>query len=894
MKDDSIKQKYIAVNEALKAIYDMALYTDKNMGSEDYMIENLPPYYQEEVVNGITVLKTVYDSPLKEPQLFIKLNGLKARYVYGEWYNVKHKECQLYISADSDYKGNDRASVSEVLNLLNEFITSNHYYVKAKTSDNKIYDDNDKVLNEKTVIDLIDNKYVANVTLSNITITSEDIDELSSMFNHLKSLTTNKCTMDRNVSMNRLPIMYYHDHSSNFDSFKAFDYVTFDVGLYQSMFLHNFDGVLHLDSKMLTMDQVDINYELFFLKTFATNLTSLTIKNETPLTERDLRFMTGFYNLESLDIYAEVKNYDFLYKLDKLQEVSDSLMITDKKELERIKELRSHVLEEWQKSNPDYFEKEFNLKHYLMFQRAIIENKYRDFYKQIRVPRVALVKWMDMVNRAEEDIKKHLEVISKMPSKKRSLLGQDDNVDLVIKKGEDYLTILGFDTSAKTSSSLSRYQSMVMGADGDPLLRELPLMDLSCRTPFLDHNGELLCEFNYRNERTITIPKHIKEYVHEQRKDESPNLTKYYAQYKNHDRKLKYLSQMLIDTFRGITFDEALKEKYNNIINKYVHEQRVLDLTNEYETYFMHNYFSLLIGTDMMDRITDYGTTEEVLSSLFDEYEIDEEDKVKVSKDFHKLCHYKDVKNGIVKRDLSITKIIESYFKDCNISVVDQLDLEHINDYMLSDIESLSSNLSDSDQALFKYYVLYLQEQYDARLESKISDINNIIFEHEETVGGVYSWPYFTDILEEEGIDGLLSRELISKEEYQKLCTLDMARDMLSDLESKRENVLDKRVTLLFNHLDTIKQFSLGDVLQIKQSIPLVGENVYDKDALYMDQIITFITGDYPEWIKRDIEKLSKDKAIEEDKNEVKRTYVSAEQIRIKKRNVTTKMYTPF
>jgi hypothetical protein len=763
MKDITYDQKQAEVSKVLKSIYDMALYTDQNMGKEDYMVENLPPYYKEEVINGITVLKMVHDSPLHEPQLFIKIKGLKACYTYGEWHNIKYKECQLYINKDFDYQGEEQATIVDILTLLSEFINNNHYYVNAKTSDNKIYDNNNQVLNERTTIDLIDNRYITNLTISNINITSADLKMISTMFKHMISLNTNNCFFDNNVSMYQLPIKYYHDQASTFDSLKAFDYATFNISIYRTTFLKPFDNILHLESKEINIGNVDTDYNIFFLKTIASNLRSLTIKNDRPLTERDIKFITNFYNLEVMDIYAEVNNYDFLYKLDKLQEVSDNLQITDERELEQIRKLRSGLLEEWQKNNPEYFEKEFNLKHYLMYQRAIIESKHQAFYKTIRVPRIALVKWLGMMNREEIDIKKHLSLIDRMTLKERKTIGQDDSIDLVQRKDDNYLELLGFDAKAKSNGVLSRYQTFICGSDGNPLLRDIPLMDLSYKKPFLNASGNLLCEFNYRPERTINIPKHIKEYVYEKRADDNPNLTKYYEQYRHHDRKLSFLSNTLVAMFQNLNIDDSLKEKYAGIMNKYMHEQKALALIEDYESWFRMSYLSLLIGTNMLEELASDDKVKEVVASLCEQYEIDEEDKIRFTKDCQKMCHYMAVKRRINDSGLSIDKIIESYFSDVNINITSEIKKDNINDYMLSDIEALSNkgNLSTEHRELLKYYLLYLQEQYNKSLDDNISEIDNLIFGYEEIVGGVYGWPPFQEIIEEEGIEGLLKRGLV-------------------------------------------------------------------------------------------------------------------------------------
>ena len=86
----------------------------------------------------------------------------------------------------------------------------------------------------------------------------------------------------------------------------------------------------------------------------------------------------------------------------------------------------------------------------------------------------------------------------------------------------------------------------------------------------------------------------------------------------------------------------------------------------------------------------------------------------------------------------------------------------------------------------------------------------------------------------------------------------------------------------------------MEDILNIKKMIPIVKEFSYDKDALYIDQIIRYITNDYPLWIKRDMEKLPSEDEMSDEGMVIKRTYNAERKIKIKGRKTETITDLPF
>lgn len=106
--------------------------------------------------------------------------------------------------------------------------------------------------------------------------------------------------------------------------------------LKQSHFRRENQRTLNLDCEILVLDNVDINYECFFLTTNASKLRKLVIsrtKHKKWLSHKDLLFISGFYNLESIAIDGKIENYQQIQKLERLIQ-------TEANELEKTRQKR--------------------------------------------------------------------------------------------------------------------------------------------------------------------------------------------------------------------------------------------------------------------------------------------------------------------------------------------------------------------------------------------------------------------------------------------------------------------------------------------------------------------------------------------------------------------------
>jgi ribosomal protein S17E len=781
--------------------------------------------------------------------------------------------------------------------MLITFINENHYYETYKNQNN-IYTEYQEKLNPYTEIDLVNGSYISSISISDLPLTDADIYYISENFKSLRFMDTCNCTFGKDLSLYNLPISCFLDIESSFDSLKVFDGSNFCIALINSTILNNFDNILHLNGEEIKLSNVSMDYKMFFLKTEANNLKKLTIEREEPLNDNDLMFLDNFYNLEELDIHARVKNYNLLYRLDKLKELPEHFLITDKEELGRLNKKFEKRLAEIKNNYGDEFEKQFDVNHYLMYQRSLIERQNQTFYKLIRIPRASKVHWQGMLSKCDDDIRSILIDVSKMPIKLKKMIGTNEETSIISKNPSDYLERLELLTAMNPDNHyLKKYhQASIYGIDGNKLIKESSFMDLTRERPFLDSKGNILCTFVYREEQNIIIPEHYKEEIHKKRADLDPNLTNYYNQYNNHKAKLDFLNNKLINVLNDILSSDNTKVSIHKDLNKMIHQYNVLKLLEKYKDKFETNYRYVLITEpedngyvyDIAFKIKKMETEDRLLSFIdfvSSERELDSEDKDKLSKDVHKYYNYYKKEQSIRSKFISIDKTVEKYFQECGINITSSIDRQNINEYFLDDIDRLQLNyhLSNNDGLLFKYYILYLQEQYNLDVQMRIERLESSEFYYSERFDSYYSWDEFDEEYEKTGLDGVLEKGYINQEEYQSLCAYEMLDDMISQEDKKQEQLSIKRNEAIYSYLDVINNFTLEDVIQIKELIPtLIDDRLYDKKSLYIDQIIKYITGDYPKWVQRDIEKLPYESAREKDTIEVQRSFVNEHSIKVK------------
>lgn len=220
--------------------------------------------------------------------------------------------------------------------------------------------------------DILQLENISTITISNLELDEKDCVVLH-LFPKLRCLKTKNCIIYEDCNLGSLKCNYY-DNSSlicNLDSFNGFEGKFFNLN--ESKIMHQNKNVLHLNNICTCFDRLqNMDYEHFFLTTVAPNMRKLEIYSNPRLNDKDLLFISGFYNLESVSIEGDVSSYEQIEKLEKLRRLL-YLFCTDEKELDSTKAKR--------KDFATYFgNKPIEVqKNYLMTQRMVIQMQYLSY-----------------------------------------------------------------------------------------------------------------------------------------------------------------------------------------------------------------------------------------------------------------------------------------------------------------------------------------------------------------------------------------------------------------------------------------------------------------------------------------------------------------------------------
>lgn len=248
----------------------------------------------------------------------------------------------------------------------------------------------------KEYIDLFDKSCVKRIQLENLKIEDKDIKMLLN-FKNLHNLRTIKCTFYKNCNLGLLKCDLIDENSDlySLDSLNGFsgDCISMEKTHIVRMNKH----LLHLNNKVLELSEVSMNYELFLLTTDAPNMRRLNIYCFDKLKNNDLLFISGFYNLERIDIIGVVNNYDQFDKLEKLRKLRYVI-------LSNINDNRKMIPQELEKKLSDV-----ELANILCSLRLKTQNKYYQFRHELYVPRLERVKFEGSIyNQSIEEIRQKL------------------------------------------------------------------------------------------------------------------------------------------------------------------------------------------------------------------------------------------------------------------------------------------------------------------------------------------------------------------------------------------------------------------------------------------------------------------------------------------------------
>lgn len=325
----------------------------------------------------------------------------------GVWFNVKYFHLDITIwNSKENYKKVSDIHLAPYLRVMLQYIRENEMFFLKKDGFKK---------------DILDVENIKNINIRHYQLTQEDIAIISS-FPKLLQFSTTSCFFTDNCNFGYFKGIYtYMDSGSTFSSldiFNGFEGQTLKLG--DSKIMNQNKNVLHLNNICTHFDNLqNMDYEHFFLTTDASKMRKLEIYSKPRLQDKDLLFISGFYNLESVSIEGDISSYEQIEKLEKLR-VLLYLFCTDEKELERTKEKR--------KDFATYFgDKSLEIqKNYLMTQRMFIQREYQKFFHKLYVPRLERVRWQDKISSYDlEQIKVELENIAQMSRKERKQLARE-------------------------------------------------------------------------------------------------------------------------------------------------------------------------------------------------------------------------------------------------------------------------------------------------------------------------------------------------------------------------------------------------------------------------------------------------------------------------------------
>lgn len=168
--------------------------------------------------------------------------------------------------------------------------------------------------------DMFNKDNVKRIRLEGLKIEDKDVKVLS-RFQNAFSLETKKCTFYKDCNLGILKCDFTDINSDlySLDSLNGFSGNC--IKFRKTHIVRMNKNLLHLNNQVLELFGINMDYELFLLTTDAPNLRRLNIHHNPQLNNSELLFISGFYNLEGIDIDGVVDNYDQFDKLEKLREL---------------------------------------------------------------------------------------------------------------------------------------------------------------------------------------------------------------------------------------------------------------------------------------------------------------------------------------------------------------------------------------------------------------------------------------------------------------------------------------------------------------------------------------------------------------------------------------------
>lgn len=435
-------------------------------------------------------ISIIKEQVLNDKYLYLKSNGVILKFMYGDGYNEKYSTLELCIYPDPEYKG--KKNIKNVLLSLNDYINNNYREYNKKINKIIYGIDNTKNIKIKYKKDNIFNiDYIKRIYINDLVITDEDIDLLM-LYKNLKNITTRNCIYNVK-NMYKLNTKNIIDFNSTIPNINIFDGINVDsLCLLGTRILNKVSKIGTLKAKYLKFQNIDLNYELFFLLFNFIGVKELEI-DEMRLNNNELNLLRVFNEANSITVSGEAKSLNFLNYLYELEYFYGDIKIIDQKYLEFLK-MR--------------YPNKYNFDKYFLGIKLEELNKCKDFFEKIKLSKQALVKWQGIIKDSkEEDIRKRILYYSKLPLSIKKDLFKSENIEFIHTDIKDSYKIFGIEVPEH-----NEFETNIIGQNGLKLCTERKTYGTSRIFPIFGPNGKILEQIEYQKEQDYIISEYKLEF----------------------------------------------------------------------------------------------------------------------------------------------------------------------------------------------------------------------------------------------------------------------------------------------------------------------------------------------------------------------------------------------
>ncbi len=858
--DDNIEKHF-------DEFYNKLIFLDKKLGEEEksYILDK---YFTIDTEGKRGIISWVNEEYEKDENIYLRDKGLVLTFVYGGYFNKKHKSLEVYIEKDPYYKGEDVGSIKDLLLLLDEFIENNYKEFQEKI--NKIIYGTDNTKNVKVKYrpsNILRKDFIRVIKIKDAIIKDGDIEKIKD-YKNLRELSIRESRIDAK-NLSNLKVMLLNICDSTIDNFKVFNNI--DCGtmmISNSKFLDDTISPMNLDVRTLRLVDLDIDYELLFLNANFKDINFLEIDGY-ELKPIEVELLRVFWTAKEINVDGSVNSYDFFNDLPELEMFRGYIESLDEEWYIKYKDVYKDLIEFFE------LEEKSEIKRFLFSKEIQKVLKNNEDFRKIRLPKVGLTKWNEKIrNAVDEDVRD----IYKLSSSARKSLGSEKEISFVETEIIDPFNIMFKETD-------DFYLSKIVGPDGKRLIKPAG-NGYTDYYYILGANGEKLERIEKTKERNVTIPEYVQEYKDIKVSNSNNIFDYYYNRQFSEKYKVTYLTELVkeyldkqnvlgfSDDFKhnGDLFKEmkGLQEKIEGLdrlsILNYAPRHKMEEVETTYKGKPVMTYRDLpddFIKEDMtlfqaLFRTRDLEVIRYSLEEIFTNEDYDTEDRKQIIGNIEKLLEYWEKIDRIKIEVTPLDEIVRLYMEVLFEEITTALESEDYRVWYLSDIEAFLARYGldrDTREVLVNYILLRQCSNRKKLLEEKAENEEKlfVIDECYSIIGssGFYEISYGTSDFEE-----LYSKGYIKREEYDKYLEF----LSLLDRNSKIDDLLDvdssARRKAYQEMMPLIDNFTLEDLIKIKNGV-VIADEYEDKFRKFADYLYFYIYGEYPEWIRTELRKCS-------------------------------------